>query len=93
MDIQNIKQNLDLLIPITVTPYVKVGEIACEDIKINQEDIELKHSQDKCRFTIKQKINITIPLSVEAEAVVGDHSVSFEGISLGNPAPTDTQET
>lgn len=81
MDIQNINQNLDLLIPITIKPEVKVAEITCDNIKIKQDDIELKHSKDKCHFTIKQKINITIPLSIEAEAEVGEHSVCLESES------------
>ncbi|HHW45428.1 MAG TPA: hypothetical protein GXX17_00780 [Clostridiales bacterium] len=82
MNTQNINQNMDLLIPITVTPNVKVEEISSDNIKISHDKTEVIRSKGKYRFILKQRIDISIPLCIEAEVEIGEDSVCIGDISF-----------
>lgn len=76
-------QEIDVCVPITVEPYVDLGEPIIECIEepclVPIPCGAWNKKKGKCRFTICQKLSIMIPIEFKAEALSGPPSVNCSG--------------
>jgi hypothetical protein len=75
-------QEIDVCVPITVEPYVDLGEPIIECIEepcLLPIPCDAWNKKSKCKFTICQKLNIMIPIEFKAETCSGPPSVSCLG--------------
>ena len=69
------KQSATVCVPVTITPFAKVGTISTECC--GRPMISTKHEHCKgiengsCKFTISQKIKVEIPVEFGANTTVG----------------------
>lgn len=75
----NAFQEIDVCVPITIEPYVDLGEAVVECI--DEPCISLSHSSGACnksgacKFTIEQKLCVMVPIEFKATAKSGPTSV------------------
>lgn len=78
----NTFQEIDVCVPITVEPYVDLGDpiIECiEEPNLVPIPCGAWDKRGKCRFAISQKLSIMIPIEFKAEACSGPASISCLG--------------
>ena len=78
----NTVQEIDVCVPITVEPYVDLGDpiIECiEEPSLVPIPCGAWDKRGKCRFAISQKLSIMIPIEFKAEACSGPASISCLG--------------
>jgi hypothetical protein len=73
-------KEIDVCVPITVEPYIDLGEPIIECIEepclVPIPCAAWNKKNGKCRFTICQKLSIMIPIEFKAEALSGPPSVN-----------------
>ena len=75
-------QDVDLSVPITVEPYVDLGEAIIECIEepcLVPIPCGAWNKKGKCRFCISQKLSIMIPIEFKVDALSGPVSVNCPG--------------
>lgn len=75
-------QDVDLSVPITVEPYVDLGEAIIECIEepcLEPIPCGAWNKKGKCRFCISQKLSIMIPIEFKVDALSGPVSVNCFG--------------
>jgi hypothetical protein len=80
----NIFQDLDVCVPITVEPFVKLHEAEVECIDepyIVSSPNNCKNKNGTCRFNLAQKLCIMIPIEFKAKTTSGPTSVICGDIS------------
>lgn len=80
----NIFQDLDVCVPITVEPFVKLHEAEVECIDepyIVSSQYNCKNKNGTCRFNLAQKLCIMIPIEFKAKTSSGPTSVICGDIS------------
>lgn len=80
----NIFQDVDVCVPITVEPFVKLHEAEVECIDepyIVSSEYNCKNKNGTCRFNLAQKLCIMIPIEFKAKTSSGPTSVICGDIS------------
>jgi hypothetical protein len=75
-------QDVDLSVPITVEPYVDLGEAIIECIEepcLIPIPCGAWNKKSKCKFCISQKLCIMIPIEFKVDALSGPVSVNCPG--------------
>lgn len=80
----NVFQDIDVCVPITVEPFVKLHEAEVECIDepyIVSSEYNCKNKNGTCRFNLAQKLCIMIPIEFKAKTSSGPTSVICGDIS------------
>jgi len=81
-------QEVDVCLPVTITPYVNVGEAAvtcCGEPTIVSGDTTCNGTVGgQCAFTISQRVCVALPVTFGANTQTGEYAVSCGDAGEGN---------
>lgn len=89
-------QSATICVPVTITPFAKVGEILTECC--GKPEISHKYGKCKgiengnCKFTISQKIKVEIPVEFGANTTIGGTFVECENLDTDEPCEEHKEE-